>query len=118
ALARAPNCRAVPEGLVQSGQGGGSRRTRHVCELPDNRVPAAALPRPPLLQRVPRVTVSVRCVPRPAAEPRREPASPDERARARQAPHWRSRAGNVARLAGTVGLRGRECCMFLFIIAG
>src|SRR5207245_11556850 len=85
-LARAPNHRTVSGAALPGGQRGGPRGTRHVRELPHDRIPAAALPRPPLLQRLSRVTVAVRCLPRPPAEPRREPAAHHERAWARQPP--------------------------------
>ena len=47
--------RAVPGAALRGGQGGGPRGARHVRELPEHRVPPAAVHRPRLLQRLPRV---------------------------------------------------------------
>ena len=54
-LARAPPGGAVPRAAVPRGRRRGSRGPGHLRELPDHRVPRAPVPRPRVLQRVPRV---------------------------------------------------------------
>ena len=82
-------------------------RSRHLRELPDHRVPRAALPRLRVLQRVPRVAGAPRGLSGAPAEPRGRPPAGHGRDRARQPPARRGRAGARARLAGADDVRGR-----------
>src|SRR5439155_289046 len=107
ALAGPPKDRALPRALVPGDQGGGPGRARDVCELPYDGIPPTAVPRPRVLQRLPRVAGTVRGVPGAPAEYRRGPAAHHERARARRAAQRRGRPGALARLAGADGVRGR-----------
>ena len=72
-------------GCYERRQGRGSRRARHLRQLPVDGVPPAAVPRLRLVQRLPRVARPARGLPRAPAEPRRRPAAADERDRARRA---------------------------------
>ena len=88
------------ERLYHAAKERGPGRARHLRQLPEHRVPPAAVRRPRLLQRLPRVGPAVRGLPRPAAEHRRRPAAGPDRGRPRLAAQRRGGAGAGARLAG------------------
>src|SRR5207253_1947001 len=83
----------------------GSRRTRHVRELPDHGVPGPPVPRSRVLQRVPGGRGRVRQVPGPAAERGRRPPAPTHRDRPGQPRERGGRAGPVDRVAASLRLR-------------
>ena len=78
---------------------------RHLRELPEHRVPATALHRPRLLQRLPRVGPAVRVIPRAPSEHRRRPPAAGHRGRPRLAAQLRGGPGARDRLAGADGVR-------------
>ena len=105
ALARQAADRALPEAALPRGEERGPGRARHLRELPEHRVPLAAVHRPRVLQRVPRVGPAVRVLPRPAAAHRRRPPAGGHRGRPRLAAQLRGGPGAGARLAGPDRLR-------------
>ena len=107
ALARPAADRALPAQALRRGQARGPGRAGHVRQLPEHRVPPAALHRPRLLQRVPRVGSPVRVLSRPAPEHRGRPAAARDRGRPRLPAQLRGCPGARARLAGPHGVRRR-----------
>ncbi len=106
-LARPAADRAVPRAALSRGEGGGPRGAGHLRQLPDHRVPAAAVPRLPLLQRLPRVARPARGLPGAAAESRRREAAADGGDRPRQPAQRPRAAGREPRLAGAGVVRRR-----------
>ena len=101
--------RALPEAALLRGEERGPGRARDLRELPEHRVPLAALHRPRVLQRVPRVGPAVRVLPRSAAAHRRRPAAGGDGGRPRLAAQLRGGPGAGARLAGPDCLLRRLC---------
>ena len=105
--------RALPRAAAATRQGRGPRRARHLRQLPHDRVPRAAVPRPRLRSTsTSSDAASVRGLPGAAAEPRRRPAAADHRARARQPAQRRSsrrrgRSAGRSRRAFAAGCRRR-----------
>ena len=89
--------RALPRAPLRGGAGGGSGRARHLRQLSQHRVPAAAVPRPRLVQRLPRRrSRALAPLPGAAAEPRRRAAAAAGRDGPRQPPQRAGRPGRGA----------------------
>ena len=91
--------RAVPGAALRRGEGRGRRCTCHLRQLPQHRVPAAAVRRPCLVQRLPGRPRQRPPLPRPAPEPCRREAAVACRDGHRQPAPRRRAPGGGGRLA-------------------